>query len=52
MLEGYFWRDKSQRVYRCLRLRRTRRDRFTAMEHANIARVLERMGDHATRPQV
>ena len=24
-------------------------DRFTAMEHANIARVLERMGDHATR---
>ena len=22
---------------------------FTAMEHANIARVLERMGDHATR---
>ena len=24
-------------------------DRFSAMEHANIARVLERMGDHATR---
>ena len=24
-------------------------DRFTAMEHANIARILERMGDHATR---
>jgi len=24
-------------------------DRFTAMEHAIIARVLERMGDHATR---
>ena len=24
-------------------------ERFTAMEHANIARTLERMGDHATR---
>jgi phosphate uptake regulator len=24
-------------------------DRFSAMEHANIARALERMGDHATR---
>jgi phosphate uptake regulator len=24
-------------------------DRFSAMEHASIARVLERMGDHATR---
>lgn len=24
-------------------------DRFSAMEHANIARILERMGDHATR---
>tara|TARA_A200000159_G_scaffold136040_1_gene135449 strand:- start:333 stop:1358 length:1026 start_codon:yes stop_codon:yes gene_type:complete len=24
-------------------------DRFTAMEHANIARILERMGDHANR---
>ena len=24
-------------------------NRFTAMEHANIARVLERMGDHAAR---
>ena len=24
-------------------------NRFSAMEHANIARILERMGDHATR---
>ncbi len=29
--------------------RRLAIDRFTAMEHANIARVLERMGDHASR---
>ena len=29
--------------------RRLAVERFTAMEHANIARTLERMGDHATR---